>query len=54
MPEISQPIQLRFNELISGVRSDLGIKIYGDDLEQLLTFGNSIAQVLTGINGAGV
>lgn len=51
--EISQPIQLRFNELISGVRSDLGIKIYGDDLEQLLTFGNSIAQVLTGINGAG-
>ena len=35
--EISQPIQLRFNELISGVRSDLGIKVYGDDLDQLLT-----------------
>ena len=34
--EISQPIQLRFNELISGVRSDIGIKIYGDDLETLL------------------
>src|SRR3970040_1616027 len=29
--EISQPIELRFNELISGVRSDLGIKVYGDD-----------------------
>ena len=35
--EISQPIQLRFNELISGVRSDLGIKVYGDDLDQLLS-----------------
>lgn len=50
--EISQPIQLRFNELISGVRSDLGIKIYGDDLEQLLASGNQIAAVLNGIKGA--
>ncbi len=50
--EISQPIQLRFNELISGVRSDLGIKIYGDDLEQLLASGNQIASVLSGIQGA--
>jgi cobalt-zinc-cadmium resistance protein CzcA len=40
--EISQPIQLRFNELISGVRSDLGIKIFGDDLQQLLASGNQI------------
>ncbi|MFC4312552.1 efflux RND transporter permease subunit [Steroidobacter flavus] len=50
--EISQPIQLRFNELISGVRSDLGIKIYGDDLNQLLKSGNAIARVLNGIEGA--
>ena len=50
--ELSQPIQLRFNELISGVRSDLGIKIYGDDLEQLLKSGNSIAAVLSGIKGS--
>ncbi|HXG28625.1 MAG TPA: CusA/CzcA family heavy metal efflux RND transporter [Nevskiales bacterium] len=50
--EISQPIQLRFNELISGVRSDLGIKVYGDDLEQLLAIGNRIAAVLNGIRGA--
>ncbi|MGH8562026.1 MAG: efflux RND transporter permease subunit, partial [Nevskiales bacterium] len=50
--EISQPIQLRFNELISGVRSDLGIKVYGDDLEQLLAVGNRIAAVLKGIAGA--
>ena len=50
--EISQPIQLRFNELISGVRSDLGVKIYGDDLDQLLTSGNAIAKVLNAIPGA--
>jgi heavy metal efflux system protein len=50
--EISQPIQLRFNELISGVRSDLGIKVYGDDLEQLLTVGNAIAKLLNTVPGA--
>ncbi|HCS64900.1 MAG TPA: CusA/CzcA family heavy metal efflux RND transporter [Cellvibrio sp.] len=50
--EISQPIQLRFNELISGVRSDLGVKIYGDDLNQLLTTGNQIAKLLNSIEGA--
>lgn len=50
--EISQPIQLRFNELISGVRSDLGVKIYGDDLDQLLKSGNDIARVLNSLPGA--
>ena len=50
--EISQPIQLRFNELISGVRSDLGIKVYGDDLDLLLKNGNAIAKVLNAIPGA--
>jgi cobalt-zinc-cadmium resistance protein CzcA len=50
--EISQPIQLRFNELISGVRSDLGVKVYGDDLEQLLKSGTEIAAVLNTIDGA--
>ncbi|MGQ0586521.1 MAG: efflux RND transporter permease subunit [Gammaproteobacteria bacterium] len=50
--EISQPIQLRFNELISGVRSDLGIKVYGDNLDQLLESGNAIAKVLTSVRGA--
>ena len=34
--EFTQPIQMRFNELISGVRSDLAVKVYGDDLEQLV------------------
>lgn len=50
--EISQPIQLRFNELISGVRSDLGIKVYGDDLDQLLRSGNEIAAVLNSVPGS--
>jgi cobalt-zinc-cadmium resistance protein CzcA len=50
--EISQPIQLRFNELISGVRSDVGIKVFGDDLGQLLKSGNAIAAVLNSIPGA--
>jgi cobalt-zinc-cadmium resistance protein CzcA len=50
--EISQPIQLRFNELISGVRSDLGIKIHGDDLDQLLKSGNEVAKVLQSVRGA--
>ena len=50
--EISQPIQLRFNELISGVRSDLGVKVYGDDLDQLLESGTEIASILSRIEGA--
>lgn len=50
--EVSQPIQLRFNELISGVRSDLGVKVYGDNLDQLLKSGNAIARVLSSIPGA--
>ena len=50
--EISQPIELRFNELISGVRSDLAVKVFGDDLDLLLTSGNAIATVLRSIPGA--
>ena len=50
--EFSQPIQLRFNELISGVRADLGIKVFGDDLEQLLSSAQAIQSVVQGIDGA--
>ncbi|HET8697030.1 MAG TPA: CusA/CzcA family heavy metal efflux RND transporter, partial [Gammaproteobacteria bacterium] len=50
--EISQPIELRFNELISGVRSDLGIKIYGDDLDRLRAAGTAVAAVLERVRGA--
>lgn len=50
--EVSQPIQLRFNELISGVRSDLGIMVFGDDMNQLLRTGNAIAATLSAVPGA--
>lgn len=49
--EFTQPIQMRFNELISGVRTDVAVKISGDDLEQLLELGNGVAKILEGING---
>jgi cobalt-zinc-cadmium resistance protein CzcA len=50
--EITQPIQMRFNELISGVRSDLGVKVFGDDLDALLAHANKISAVLETIPGA--
>lgn len=50
--EISQPIQLRFNELISGVRSDVGVKIFGDDMDTLLRTGQQISSVLGKVPGA--
>ncbi len=50
--EFTQPIQMRFNELISGVRSDLGIKVIGDDLDQLQKSAAEILEVLEKIPGA--
>ncbi len=50
--EFTQPIQMRFNELISGVRSDLAVKIYGDDLDQLLLLGKQVERALLGVSGA--
>ncbi|HCB40976.1 MAG TPA: CusA/CzcA family heavy metal efflux RND transporter, partial [Gammaproteobacteria bacterium] len=50
--EFTQPIQMRFNELISGVRADLGIKVFGDDLDQLVVTANQIHQVLSKVPGA--
>ncbi len=49
--EFTQPIQMRFNELISGVRADLGIKVFGDDLDQLLESSNEILEVIEQIEG---
>jgi cobalt-zinc-cadmium resistance protein CzcA len=51
--EIQQPIQMRFNELIAGVRADVAVKLYGDDLEQMTQQAQRIAGVLRGIPGAG-
>jgi len=50
--ELSQPIQLRFNELISGVRSDVGVKIFGDDLDVLAQLAGQVQSVLQNVDGA--
>ncbi|MFD1217577.1 efflux RND transporter permease subunit [Microbulbifer celer] len=50
--EFTQPIQMRFNELISGVRADLAIKIFGDDLDQLRRSANTIVQQVRTVEGA--
>ncbi|MFY9288011.1 MAG: CusA/CzcA family heavy metal efflux RND transporter, partial [Alphaproteobacteria bacterium] len=50
--EFTQPIQMRFNELISGVRSDVAVKIYGDDFSTMEKTASQLAQSLKGIKGA--
>jgi len=49
--ELTQPIEMRFNELISGVRADVALRIYGDDLETLAKVGAKAAQLLAKISG---
>ncbi|MBX2817376.1 MAG: CusA/CzcA family heavy metal efflux RND transporter [Saprospiraceae bacterium] len=49
--EFSQPIQMRFNELMTGVRSDVGVKIFGADLERLISLGDEVVEILQGIEG---
>lgn len=49
--EFSQPIQMRFNELMTGVRSDVAIKIYGEDLDMLVSKGDEVLNLIKGING---
>ncbi|MDZ4325495.1 MAG: CusA/CzcA family heavy metal efflux RND transporter [Pseudomonas sp.] len=50
--EFIQPIQMRFNELIAGVRSDVAIKVYGDDLDQLAATAAEIEGVVSAIEGS--
>ena len=50
--EFTQPIQMRFNELLSGVRADVAIKVFGDDLDTLREVGDAIETVAAGIEGA--
>lgn len=50
--EFTQPIEMRFNELITGVRADLAIKIYGDDLEILAMKADEIKKLIAGVEGA--
>jgi len=50
--EFTQPIQMRFNELISGVRADLGIKVFGDNLDQLVESADDILSVIEEMDGS--
>ncbi|WP_199753469.1 efflux RND transporter permease subunit [Luteimonas cucumeris] len=50
--EFTQPIQMRMNELISGVRADVAIKLYGDDLDTLVAVGKRIEEVAAAVDGA--
>ncbi|PSJ16581.1 efflux RND transporter permease subunit [Nitrosomonas supralitoralis] len=50
--EFTQPIQMRFNELLSGVRADVAIKVFGDDMDTLLDLGEEIERLLGTVPGA--
>ena len=50
--EFTQPIQMRFNELLSGVRADVAVKVFGDDLAQLATIGEQLKGVIEATPGA--
>ncbi|QKY90621.1 CusA/CzcA family heavy metal efflux RND transporter [Acinetobacter sp. NEB 394] len=50
--EFSQPIELRFNELISGVRSDIGVKIFGDDMQVLNAEAEKISKLIQQVSGS--
>ncbi|RYF90292.1 MAG: CusA/CzcA family heavy metal efflux RND transporter, partial [Caulobacteraceae bacterium] len=50
--EFTQPIEMRFNELIAGVRSDVAVKVYGDDFAAMNRSAEQVAAVLRGIRGA--
>lgn len=50
--EFTQPIEMRFNELISGVRSDIAVKVFGDEFDTMLPAANAIADVLGNVSGA--
>jgi len=50
--EFTQPIEMRFNELITGVRADIAIKIFGEDLDILSKKGNEIKDLIEGVQGA--
>ena len=50
--EILQPIQMRFNELIAGVRTELAVKVFGDDFDELIGLGDQLQQVIGAVPGA--
>ncbi len=49
----SQPVELRFNELLTGIREDVAVKLYGDDLDKLNELGEKMVDIISKIKGAG-
>ncbi len=49
--EVSQPMQMRFNELISGVKQDVAIKIFGDNIDELVSQSNKVAAIISKVEG---
>ena len=50
--EKNQPIQMRFNELMTGIRQDVAVKIFGEDLDVLLEYANKVSAVIQSVEGA--
>jgi cobalt-zinc-cadmium resistance protein CzcA len=50
--EFLQPIQMRFNELLAGVRTELAVKVFGDDFDQLIALGDQLESAIAGVPGA--
>ena len=50
--EFLQPIQMRFNELIAGVRAELAVKVFGDDFDELIRLGDELQQAIGAVPGA--
>lgn len=49
--EVTQPMQMRFNELMTGIRQDVAIKIYGDDLDELARLASSVGTIIAPVEG---
>ncbi|WP_166334561.1 CusA/CzcA family heavy metal efflux RND transporter [Sphingobacterium chungjuense] len=50
--EKNQPIQMRFNELMTGIRQDVAVKIFGEDMDSLATYAQRVSQVIQSVNGS--
>ncbi len=50
--EKNQPIQMRFNELMTGIRQDVAVKIFGENLDSLITYANKVSEIIQTVEGA--
>ncbi len=49
--EVNQPIQMRFNELMTGVRQDVAVKVFGENIDTLAALANKVAKVVQTVKG---